>query len=202
MTFEEFLIKKKIDAIQLKAKEQAFFSEFESHFLQMGEKSFDHSKKFWFNKLRRAYHLKEEPKPVKEEAKIDEIPASAQNKPVNEVINQEKSAYVPRFKAPSAQKADQSAQNIESDPTPAYVPRFKAAIKTAEKIEDTGLNKEESEEKAKPIYKPRFKAQIPTQEEKLPEMPAEAIPQSDEPAKPAYKPRFKPGLTKKDPETE
>lgn len=202
MTFEEFLIKKKIDAIQLKAKEQMFFSEFESHFLQMGEKSFDHSKKFWFNKLRRAYHLKEEPKPVKEEAKIDEIPASAQNKPVNGAINQEKPAYVPRFKAASAQKADQSAQNIESDPTPAYVPRFKAAIKTAEKIEDTGQDKEESEEKAKPIYKPRFKAQIPAQEEKLPEMPAEAIPQSDEPAKPAYKPRFKPGLTKKDPETE
>ncbi|HQT22663.1 MAG: hypothetical protein B7X86_07960 [Sphingobacteriales bacterium 17-39-43] len=203
MTFEEFLIKKKIDAIQLKDKDQAFFSEFESHFLQMGEKSFDHSKKFWFNKLRRAYHLKEEPKPVKEEAKIDEIPASAQNKSVNEAINLEKPAYVPRFKAASAQKADQSAQNIESDPTPAYVPRFKAAIKTAEKEEDTSQNKEESEEKAKPIYKPRFKAQIPAQEEKLPEMPAEAIPQSDEPAaKPAYKPRFKPGLTKKNPETE
>mgnify|MGYP001410721695 CR=1 FL=1 len=79
MTFEEFLIKKKIDAIQLKAKEQAFFSEFESHFLQMGEKSFDHSKKFWFNKLRRAYHLKEEPKPVKEEVKTVETPASAQS---------------------------------------------------------------------------------------------------------------------------
>lgn len=203
MTFEEFLIKKKIDAIQLKAKDQAFFSEFESHFLQMGEKSFDHSKKFWFNKLRRAYHLKEEPKPDKEEAKIDEIPASAQNKSVNEAINLEKPAYVPRFKAASAQKADQSAQNIESDPTPAYVPRFKAAIKPAEKEEDTSQNKEESEEKAKPIYKPRFKAQIPAQEEKLPEMPAEAIPQSDEPAaKPAYKPRFKPGLTKKNPETE
>lgn len=202
MTFEEFLIKKKIDAIQLKAKEQSFFSEFESHFLQMGEKSFDHSKKFWFNKLRRAYHLKEEPKPVKEEAKIDEIPVSAQNKPVNEAINQEKPAYVPRFKAASAQKTDLSAQNTESDPPPAYIPRFKAAIKMPEKAEDTGVNKEESEEKAKPIYRPRFKAQLPAQEEKLPEMPAEAIPHSDEPAKPTYKPRFKPGLTKKDPETE
>lgn len=202
MTFEEFLIKKKIDAIQLKAKEQAFFSEFESHFLQMGEKSFDHSKKFWFNKLRRTYHLKEEPKPVKEEGKIDRIPGSAQNKSVNEVINQEKPAYAPRFKAASAQKADQSVQNTESNPPPAYIPRFKAAIKTAQKVEETGLNKEESEEKAKPIYKPRFKAQIPAEEDKLPEMPAEAIPQSDEPAKPAYKPRFKPGMTKKNPETE
>ena len=202
MTFEEFLIKKKIDAIQLKAKEQSFFSEFESHFLQMGEKSFDYSKKFLFNKLRRAYHLKEEPKPVKEEPKIDEIPASAQNKPLNESINQEKSAYVPRFKAASAQKADLSAQNAESDTPPAYIPRFKAAIKPLEKVEGPDLNKEESEEKAKPIYKPRFKSQNPAQKEKLPEMPAESIPQSDEPAKPAYKPRFKSGLTKKNPEKE
>ncbi|MDP2415708.1 hypothetical protein [Daejeonella sp.] len=199
MTFEEFLIKKKIDAVQLKAKEQIFFSEFESHFLQMGEKSFDHSKKFWFNKLRRAYHLKEEPKPVKEEAKIAEIPASAQDKPGTEAINQEKPAYVPRFKAATAQKADLPTQ---SDPPPAYVPRFKAAIKMPEKVEDTGLNKEESEEKAKPIYEPRFKAQIPVPEEKQPEITPESIPQSNEQAKQAYKPRFKPGLTKKNPETE
>ncbi|MDO8991494.1 MAG: hypothetical protein Q7U83_00425 [Daejeonella sp.] len=199
MTFEEFLIKKKIDAVQLKAKEQIFFSEFESHFLQMGEKSFDHSKKFWFNKLRRAYHLKEEPKPVKEEAKIAEIPASAQDKPVTEAINQEKPVYVPRFKAATAQKADLPTQ---SDPPPAYVPRFKAAIKMPEKVEDTGLNKEESEEKAKPIYEPGFKAQIPVPEEKQPEITPESIPQSNEQAKQAYKPRFKPGLTKKNPETE
>jgi hypothetical protein len=111
MTFEEFLTKKKIDAIQLKAKEQAFFSEFESHFLQMGEKSFDHSKKFWFNKLRRAYHLKEEPKPVKEEVKIVEVPASVQEKQETDGINQEKPAYVPRFKAATTQKTEQPDQN-------------------------------------------------------------------------------------------
>lgn len=203
MTFEEFLIKKKIDAIQLKAKEGAFFSEFESHFLQMGEKSFDHSKKFLFNKLRRAYHLKEEPKPVKEEIKIVEIPSSVQDKSGTEVINKEKPAYIPRFKAAAAQKADQSAQNVESDSPPANVPRFKAAIKMPEDIEDTGLNKEqESEEKVKQIYKPRFKAQIQVQEGKQPEITTESIPQSNEQAKPAYKPRFKPGLTKKDPGSE
>lgn len=198
MTFEEFLIKKKIDAIQLKAKEQAFFSEFESHFLQMGEKSFDHSKKFWFNKLRRAYHLKEEPKPVKEEAKIDEIPASAPEKSTNEGINKEKPAYLPRFKASTVQKEDQPAQKSESIPTPVYVPRFKAAIKVTEKVENTDLNKQpESEQKAKPVYKPRFKAQIPANQEKQSEDTEKAIPQSNEQVKPAYKPRFKPGITKK-----
>lgn len=203
MTFEEFLIKKKIDAVQLKAKEQVFFSEFESHFLQMGEKSFDHSKKFWFNKLRRAYHLKEEPKPVNEEAKIVETPASAQDNPGTEAINREKPAYVPRFKAAAAEKADQSAQIVESGPAPAYVPRFKAAIKMPENVEDTGLNKEpESEEKVKPIYKPRFKAQIQAPEEKQPEITKEPVPVSNEQVKPAYKPRFKPGLTRKDPDSE
>lgn len=200
MTFEEFLIKKKIDAVQLKAKEQSFYSEFESHFIQMGEKSFDHSKKFWFNKLRRAYHLKEEPKPAQVEAKIDEIPSVAQEKLSTEAINQEKLAYVPRFKGPTAQKTDLPAK---SDPPPAYVPGFKAAVKMPEKVEDSGLNREpESEEKTKPMYKPRFKAQIPAPEEKRPEITAEPIPQSNEVTRPAYKPRFKPGLTKKDPGTE
>lgn len=125
MTFEEFLIKKKIDAIQLKAKESAFFSEFESHFLQMGEKSFDYSKKFWFNKLRRAYHLKEEPKPVKEEPGT---PAFVQKQSASHEINQEKPAYIPRFKVNAAQKEDLSTLKTESNSPPAYVPRFKPSL--------------------------------------------------------------------------
>jgi len=158
MTFEELLIKKKIDAFQLKAKESAFFSEFESHFLQMGEKSFDYSKKFWFNKLRRAYPLKEEPKPVKEEVGTSAI---VQEKSTTQDINQEKPAYAPRFKAVIPQKEDLLVQKTESNPSAANVPRFKATIKVQEKAEDTGLNKEpESEVKSKPVYKPRFKPGI------------------------------------------
>lgn len=200
MTFEEFLIKKKIDAIQLKAKEEAFFSEFESHFLQMGEKSFDHSKKFWFNKLRRAYHLKEEPKPVKEEIGI---PAIVQEKSSTQEINQEKPAYIPRFKASTVQKDDQLAQKIEPNPSPAYVPRFKAAIQVEKVVEDVKLDEEPtSEDTAKPVYKPRFKATIPASEEKKSEDLEKVIPQSNEQAKPAYKPRFKPGITKKDTDSE
>jgi len=203
MTFEEFLTKKKIDAFQLRAKEKALFSEFESHFLQMGEKSFDHSKKFWFNKLRRAYHLKEEPKPVKEEVKIEEVPASVQEKQETDGINQEKPAYVPRFKAATTQKTEQPDQNLESGQPPAYVPRFKAAIKVSENTEESDTNKEpKSEEKIKPIYKPRFKAQIPSPDEKKPETSPKSVPQSNSEEKPAYKPRFKPGLTKKDPGSE
>jgi hypothetical protein len=65
MTFEEFFNKKRIDLVALKAAEPGLFSEFEKHFNQMGEKSFDHTKKYWFNKLRLQYHLAPELKPEK-----------------------------------------------------------------------------------------------------------------------------------------
>ncbi len=51
MTFEEFFKKKRIDLAALEQGEAALFSEFKTHFEQMGEKSYDHTKKYWFNKL-------------------------------------------------------------------------------------------------------------------------------------------------------
>ena len=65
MTFEEFFKKKRIDLAAFKAGEPALFSEFNIHFEEMGEKSFDHTKKYWFNKLRHLYHLAPELKPEK-----------------------------------------------------------------------------------------------------------------------------------------
>jgi hypothetical protein len=205
MTFEEFLIKKKIDPVLLKTAEQLLFFEFENHFIQMGEKSFDHSKKFWFNKLRRTYHLKEEAKPARVEADTSKLPPSATkeqetNSSLTEPAKQEKSAYIPRFKAGPIQKEELPA---ETDTPPAYKPRFKTAIKIQEQAEDTNLNKEpESGEKVKPVYKPRFKAQIAAPEAPLPENKEESPPQPNDQPKPAYKPRFKPGLTKKGPGAE
>lgn len=55
MTFEDFFAKKKIDLKAISAKEKSLYLEMESHFLQMGEKSFDYSKKFLFNILRHRY---------------------------------------------------------------------------------------------------------------------------------------------------
>lgn len=60
MTFEEFFLKKKIDLVELKKNESKLYEKFYSHYEQMGPKSFDHTKKFWFNKLRRKYPLKKE----------------------------------------------------------------------------------------------------------------------------------------------
>jgi hypothetical protein len=191
MTFEEFLIKKKIDPVQLQSKDQTFFSEFESHFLQMGEKSFDHSKKFWFNKLRRTYHLKEE-------IKIVETPIIVQEKLSAEPSNQEKPKYQSRFNAAKIQHSDLITQETEAKTTPKYIPRFKAAVNASEQNLAVEINKNaELEEKVIPVYKPRFKAKIGEIEEKQSEIQEEAAPDPNSNPKSAYKPRFKPGIIKK-----
>ena len=191
MTFEEFLIKKKIDPVQLQSKDQTFFSEFESHFLQMGEKSFDHSKKFWFNKLRRTYHLKEE-------IKIVETPVIVQEKLSKEPENEDKPKYQSRFNAAKIQHNDLITQETEAKTTPKYIPRFKAAVNVSEQNLAAEIDKNaESEQKVVPIYKPRFKAKIGEIGEKQSEIQEESAPDSNSHPKPSYKPRFKPGITKK-----
>ena len=65
MTFDEFFKKKRIDLAALEKAVPALFSEFKDHFERMGEKSFDHTKKYWFNKLRRQYQLAPEIKTEK-----------------------------------------------------------------------------------------------------------------------------------------
>ncbi|UKJ08406.1 hypothetical protein [Solitalea lacus] len=66
MTFEEFFLKKKIDLDALRTARPEVYTELKYHYEQMSEKSFDHTKKFWFNKLRLEFSLKEESKPVPE----------------------------------------------------------------------------------------------------------------------------------------
>jgi len=154
MTFEEFLVKKKIDPLQLKEKGNAFFSEFESYFHQLGEKSFDYSKKFWFNKLRRTYTLREEPKPlpVQEENKNNEVSA-----PENELTKQEKTAYVPRLKSAVTSTNNQDSAKTETASASKYKPRYKAVPIASDKLEET--NPGQSPE-SKPVFKPRFKPGI------------------------------------------
>jgi len=65
MTFDEFFKKKRIDLVALENAEPALFSEFKIHYDQMGEKSFDHTKKYWFNKIRRQFPLAVEVKTEK-----------------------------------------------------------------------------------------------------------------------------------------
>src|SRR3569833_862171 len=103
MTFDEFFTKKKIDLTALGKAEPALFSEFRSHFEQMGEKSFDHTKKYWFNKLRLQYHLAPE---VKEEKVRTANPLAEQT--ITETLEEgppaQKVGFTPRFKAGTTAK--------------------------------------------------------------------------------------------------
>lgn len=197
MTFEEFLIKKKIDPVQFSINEPALFSEFRSHFAQMGEKSFDHSKKFLFNKLRRANHLVEEAKPAREIVGTN-LTASGASPLIAQGTDNKVDKALLKTELPGSDTREGSTEK------PAYKPRFKAAIPAPvqEQSPASGqLNESGEDEKPKPIYKPRFKAPIPLPEEKQPvNEEGESKPADEEPVKPVYKPRFKPGMTKPDPD--
>lgn len=58
MTFSEYLVSKKIDEQLFKAAEPTRFEEWETLFAQMHTESFTAQKKFFINKIRRAYLLK------------------------------------------------------------------------------------------------------------------------------------------------
>jgi len=199
MTFEEFMAKKKIDLFQFKTAEPAMFSEFESHYNQMGPKSFDHSKKFLFNKIRRAYHLKEEPKPVlaRETIEINEIASQAEPLLSPSVAA---TVYTPRFRAGEEKDAKSGKLKAESgtgdEPKPAYVPRFKSPVATSHEppqtpSENSDLSPQTSDKK--PAYVPRFKPQPVKSAEVSPEEETKDNPL--EQAKSVFMPRFKPGIT-------
>ena len=178
MTFEEFFKKKRIELAAFNKGQPALSLEFKIHFEQMGEKSFDHTKKYWFNMLRREYPL---PVEVKTEKLKIENPLAEQTITESLIENispapSVKTGFVPRFKASSINKLPVSEEK-ESEPKsqppavdenqvepsgetePGYQPRFKMKPKTgeAEKLSE-GENKPEQKEPipAKPAYKPRF----------------------------------------------
>ena len=94
MTFDEFFAKKKIDLSLLLAKNPSLYREFEEHYAQMGPKSFDHTKKFWFNKLRKTYLLTEIPPAVEKQT------TTQTSKPSTSTIQQStiSTTFKPRFK--------------------------------------------------------------------------------------------------------
>jgi hypothetical protein len=137
MSFEEFFKKKRIDLTALEQSEPALFSEFKTHFEQMGEKSFDHTKKYWFNKVRRQYPLAPEVKtekvhienPVAEQTVMESLAEPAAIPPLA------KMGFVPKFKAANIPKPVAAAEEKKEDvanppaeesamPKPAYKPRF------------------------------------------------------------------------------
>ncbi len=197
LNFEDFFAKKKIDLAQLHNAEPDLFAEFSIHYPLMGEKSFDHTKKYWFNNLRRLYPLSTEIKPhaVKAEA-ISQMAvqgvavAAAQN--LNEAIEK------PKF------KEDNLPGLVEEN-----VPVKEVSLAEEEK---TIIENEAEIPVAKPVFKPRFniqnikkdvvkevlktEAEVSKSEEKIQaepeiEKPEPTIkPTENNEAKPVYKPRF------------
>jgi len=134
MDFEEFFKKKKIDLDALQKVEPALFSEFKTHYGAMGEKSFDHTKKYWFNKLRLQFPAPAEIKT--EKVKIDN-PLAEQT--ITESLSEQtvpapKLGFVPKFKANIPKPTEPATENkteqeLTATPAPklGFTPKFKAA---------------------------------------------------------------------------
>ncbi len=176
MTFEEFFKKKRIELAAFEKGGPALFFEFKTHYQQMGEKSFDHTKKYWFNKLRREYPLPaevktEKPKienPIAEQTITESLVEAVTPPPVA------KTGFVPRFKAsnvppPLAINTDlpitenlpptvKIEDALNTEPKTGYQPRFKMKQAPEAPVKPIEEEKPEQEEQvsAKPAYKPRF----------------------------------------------
>ncbi|SFB77223.1 hypothetical protein SAMN05421747_1012 [Parapedobacter composti] len=194
MTFEDFFAKKKIDLAQFQRARPDLYQEFRQHYALMGEKSFDHTKKYWFNRLRKEFQLTteevtdgktDEPNPNKS-VRTDKVDAKAIP-----------AGFKPRFKAGTARA------KTDEEPTQ---PQEKN-----DNVESTSTSAaEQPQPPAKPLgFKPRFKAgtTAPAKTDEEPAQPREkndtaeptstpAAEQSQPPAKPlGFKPRYKPGIT-------
>jgi len=150
VAFEDFFAKKKIDLPQLEADNRVLYAEFREHYRQMGEKSFDHSKKFWFNRLRKTYPLKEaEPEKPTSERK-EPSPATDGEPPKTPIAVSAPAAklagFKPRFKATAAKPVE--TESVE--------------VKPKENTTDLAVPTEEKKRKAaKPAgFRPRFRPGI------------------------------------------
>jgi len=137
MTFEEFFTRKRIDILALQKAEPALFSEFRTHFEQMGEKSFDHTKKYWFNRLRHSYHLAPEAKPERVH-----IPNPLAEQTVTESLSETTEApkpaprigFVPKFKASNMAKLPVEETKAEEKPVVEDIPAAAEPPKSAPKM--------------------------------------------------------------------
>ena len=192
LTFEDFFKKKRIDLQQLQQAEPALFAEFSKHYPLMGEKSFDHTKKYWFNNLRHLYPLAEEPKPHKVQAEAISQTA-VQGVAVAAAQNLDAGIERPKF------KEDNLPELVEAN-----VPEQDVSLTEIEKtiIEGTSEaelatdNPQPATEAAKPAFKPRFNAknikkpEVEIQPEIKDPEPVTENPQPATEQKPAFKPRF------------
>jgi hypothetical protein len=214
MLFEEFFKKKKINLQTFEQGEPGLFSEFKIHYEEMGEKSFDHTKKYWFNKLRLRFPAPIEPKVEKEIIENRLAEQTITESLVESSTPTPKVGFKPMFRAgakPVAPEPEKKEETTITEPaeTPApapavgFKPRFKAGVtKPVEPQEEPKAEeapKEENTDQPKPAvgFKPRFKAGVtkPAVIESEKEESTTAPPDTQAPSV-GFKPRFKAGITK------
>lgn len=197
MTFEEFFNKKRIDLGLMRDADPALYSEFKSHFEMMGEKSFDHTKKFWFNKLRHLYHLAE---PVKKTVTQLETQIASQAEPLSSPTIEQGS--------PATPPASQQEAKSPGLPKPGFRPRSIPAAAAKPVDEPTPAEPDATAEKpAVPVSKPGFKprnvkpvsGELSEDAQNTASRPGQDIPSGASQGnaantpRPAYKPRFNAG---------
>ncbi|MVZ66309.1 hypothetical protein GQF61_10605 [Sphingobacterium sp. DK4209] len=207
LTFADFFAKKKIDIKALKKAEPALYQEFAAHYELMGEKSFDHSKKFWFNRLRKNFLLEEA---IVETSPKKPIQESESNSIKVEGTTSKPAGFRPKIKIALNNPTNEANAIVENEVSgetetkPAVQPKDNP--QTAQGIDPiTEKQVENPNEKAKKAapsgFKPRFKASnLPKkiENENLDDTPSnseESTNTNEEKtaaAKPAgFKPRFK-----------
>ncbi len=210
MTFEEFFAKKKIDLTQLSAAKPMLYEEFREHYALMGEKSFDHTKKYWFNRLRKDYLLKAVGMPVERlqtvaveapKQALASSPAESRPEETSKPSATAPKGFKPRFRPNATDEAKPESQPLAMPPEAApetpeiapatkpmgFKPRFKAGMTGVAKPENTGTET------------PAPQPESPTTEKPAPPAPPTPTPETPEIApatKPmGFKPRFKAGVT-------
>ncbi len=200
MTFDEFFLKKRIDLKQFALADPLLYEEFRKHFEVMGEKSFDHTKKFWFNKLRRLY-VPELVVKVAKVAEEDKIASQAEvlSSPVIEQQTmpvEKKSDPVSTASVAGAVKAGFRPRSITSAQSKAAEPSPENVTPAADPVSPEPAP---STQQARPGFRPR---NVKTVEKTPKDESLEELKSQDgdlaetktpgEEAKPSVKPGFKP----------
>ncbi len=203
MTFEEFFKKKRIDVDAFEKGNPALLFEFKDHFEKMGEKSFDHTKKYWFNKLRLQYHLAPEVKADKMRMENPLAEQTVADSLVESTLPEPRPAATSKFHAAPIGDRPTTEHTEEAKPAatkPGFTPRFKPGVTkpaepTAQASPENATTKPVAE---KPEgFTPRFKAGVTKTTDETPSAPEKIKPTEPSAEKPkGFTPRFKAGVTK------
>ena len=196
MTFEEFFVKKNIDLSALQHSNSALYDEFKKHYMLMGEKSFDHTKKFWFNRLRKDYKLAEqEISPAVVLKKTETQVASS----TSADIASKPAGFRPKFKSAAPTVADNApaaeSTSAETRPATGFTPRFKSNSTPANTEQKESSDPQPASSNTPAGFKPRFKPGV-TKTNPEESTSSEKDNTQETVNKPAgFKPRFKAGIT-------